>query len=55
MPICAICGEEFDHVTKCKTCGERFCADCGEADEKQCIYCADDGMDGQHNWDYDDW
>lgn len=42
MPICAICGEEVDHVTKCKMCGEKFCVDCGEPDEKLCIYCLDD-------------
>ena len=23
-------------------CGEKFCADCGEPDEKLCIYCLDD-------------
>ena len=42
MPICAICGEEFEHVTKCKMCGEKFCPDCGEPDQKLCIYCLDD-------------
>ena len=41
MPICAICGEEADNVTKCKMCGEKFCVDCGEPDEKLCIYCLD--------------
>jgi hypothetical protein len=51
MPICAICGEEADHVTKCKMCGEKFCADCGEPDEKLCIYCLDDD---EGDWDDDD-
>jgi len=52
MPTCAICGVEFDHVTRCKTCGERFCADCGNADEKQCTYCLDDEIG--HDDDDDD-
>ena len=53
MPICAICGEEVEHVTKCKMCGEKFCADCGEPDEKLCIYCLDDEDDEFD--DDDDW
>ena len=57
MPICAICGEEAEHVTKCKMCGEKFCADCGEPDEKLCIYCLDDEddeFDDDDDWDDDD-
>ena len=42
MSICSICGEEFDQTTKCKMCGDRFCADCGSANEKLCLYCGDD-------------
>ncbi|MCW4012190.1 MAG: hypothetical protein NWF07_04265 [Candidatus Bathyarchaeota archaeon] len=53
MPICAICGEEVEVVTKCKMCGEKFCSDCGEPDEKLCIYCLDDEDDA--DWDDDDW
>ena len=49
MPICAMCGEEFDSITRCKICGEKFCADCGEADEKLCIYCADDDANYQRS------
>jgi hypothetical protein len=49
MPICAICGEEVENVTKCKMCGEKFCSDCGEPDEKLCIYC----MDEDDDWDDD--
>ena len=53
MPICAICGEEVEHTTKCKMCGEKFCADCGEPDETLCIYCLDDE---EEDWDDDvDW
>jgi len=50
MPICAICGEEAEVVTKCKMCGEKFCSDCGEPDQKLCIYCLEDD-----DWDDDDW
>lgn len=39
MPICAMCGEEFEHVTKCKICGETFYAECGKTDEKLCTRC----------------
>ena len=42
MPICGQCGEESDHVTKCTTCGDSFCADCGDANKKLCLYCIDD-------------
>lgn len=42
MPDCDMCGEKVEEVTKCKMCGEKFCADCGEADQKLCIYCADE-------------
>ena len=52
MPICAICGEDEDQVTKCKMCGEKFCADCGNADTKLCFYCDDDTEDD--DWEEDD-
>ena len=55
MPICAICGEEMEHVTRCKTCGEKFCADCGEADAKQCVYCLDDETTYEEDDEDDDW
>lgn len=54
MPICAICGEEVEHVTKCKMCGEKFCSDCGEPDEKLCIYCMDDDDDWDDEEDFED-
>ena len=53
MPICAICGDEEDQVTKCKMCGEKFGADCGDADEKLCYFCGDDDED--YDSDEDDW
>ena len=49
MPICEICGEESDRVTECKTCLERFCADCGDANRKLCTYCDDDDDDQDEN------
>jgi hypothetical protein len=50
MPICAMCGEEVEHVTRCKTCAEKFCSDCGEPEQKQCIFCLDD----ENPYDEDD-
>jgi hypothetical protein len=49
MPICAMCGEHVEHATKCTMCGEKFCDDCGEPEEKLCIYCSDDD-----DWNPDD-
>lgn len=54
MPICAICGEEVENVTKCKMCGEKFCSDCGEPDEKLCIYCMDDDDDWDDDEDFEE-
>ena len=51
MPICAMCGEEVEEVTKCKTCGEKFCVDCGDVESKQCVYCLEDDDD---DWDDSD-
>jgi hypothetical protein len=53
MPICDICGEDVDKTTKCKVCGEKFCFDCGDVDEKLCIYCLDEDED--EDFDDDDW
>ena len=41
MPICEFCGVEEDIVTKCKTCGTKFCEYCGSVEDKQCIECLD--------------
>ena len=54
MAICAICGETEDHVTKCKMCGEKFCAGCGNADSKLCFYCGEDPEDDDRDDDDDD-
>ena len=45
MPLCAMCGENVEHTTKCTMCGEKFCADCGNPEEKLCIYCEDEDDD----------
>lgn len=42
MQDCDICGEEADQVTRCKVCGDKFCAVCGETENKTCIYCTED-------------
>ena len=42
MPECELCGEEATPVTRCKVCGEKFCADCGETSNQTCVYCAEE-------------
>ena len=55
MPSCDVCGEEVEFVTACKTCGDWFCAECGEVDTKQCVYCLEDeDMDDEHEEDEDE-
>ena len=54
MPECAICGLDVDEVTRCKTCGDKFCSDCGEPKEKLCIYCIEDDEDDDED-DSEDW
>ena len=54
MPICSICGEE-SHTTKCKMCGEKFCSDCGEPEERLCLYCLDDEDDEWDDEEEDVW
>ena len=39
MPMCLTCGLEDVNVTKCRMCGETFCAECGSAVKELCIYC----------------
>ena len=51
MPICTVCEEEVEEVTKCTMCGLTFCAECGNPDVKLCTYCLDDDKD---HHDYDD-
>jgi hypothetical protein len=51
MPICAICGEDSDYVTKCKTCGDNFCTDCGDENQKLCVFCIEADEDEDESWD----
>jgi hypothetical protein len=45
MPECEICGEEADKLIKCKSCGTKFCEDCGSFPEKLCEFCAEEELD----------
>ena len=54
MPICVICGEDSDAVTKCKTCGDKFCEDCGDEGGKVCIYCEEDEKDDKLRDEHED-
>ncbi|MFC1803621.1 hypothetical protein ACFL0D_06615 [Thermoproteota archaeon] len=51
MPLCAMCGEYVEQVTKCTVCGEKFCDVCGHPEDKLCIYCED--VDDDFNDDLD--
>ena len=59
MPICAICGEEEEQITKCGRCGEKYCAECGDSKTRLCYYCGeddedvDDEDDDSYNDDFD--
>ena len=33
---------ESDNLTRCKKCGDRFCEECGDKNEKICLFCLDD-------------
>jgi hypothetical protein len=46
IPECEICGEEADKFTKCKSCGAKFCEDCGSVIEKLCEFCAEEQKHG---------
>jgi len=45
MPECEICGEEADRLITCKSCGAKFCDDCGSPMEKLCEFCAEEEVD----------
>lgn len=55
MSECEICGEEEDHLIKCKQCGKYFCEYCGSAEEKLCFDCLDEFedeyLDDDEDWD----
>jgi hypothetical protein len=54
MPTCEVCGEEEETVTKCKSCGTRFCEYCGLVEDKQCMVCQDFNDEGDSKKDEDD-
>lgn len=55
MPTCEVCGEVEDSVTKCKTCGTKFCEYCGYVDDKLCIECMDSDDEDDDDEKDDDW
>lgn len=54
VPLCTLCGEDVDSVTKCIICGAKFCSDCGEHDEKTCVYCYEEDEEWDSEWDDED-
>jgi hypothetical protein len=55
LPECEICGEESDKLIKCKSCGAKFCEDCGSPIEKLCEFCAEeDDVDTEDLVDVDE-
>jgi hypothetical protein len=42
MPKCNICGEKVEKLSKCETCGENFCFECGDLTSKICILCLEE-------------
>jgi len=53
MPECEICGEEADKLIVCKSCGCKFCEDCGSPVEKLCEFCSEED-EYDEDWDLDD-
>lgn len=53
MPECIVCGMESDTLYKCKVCGDRFCEECGDTEEKICLFCLDEEED-EDSWE-EDW
>jgi hypothetical protein len=53
MPICELCGEEEEVVTKCKSCGKLFCEYCGVDESRMCMECLDE-EDDEYDEDFDD-
>ncbi|MCW1301281.1 MAG: hypothetical protein QW507_01880 [Candidatus Nanoarchaeia archaeon] len=39
MPRCEICSNEVSKVYKCKSCGAKFCENCGDVDKLICEDC----------------
>jgi len=54
MPECIVCGMESDFLYKCKICGDRFCEECGDTDQKLCLFCLDNEEGDEDSWE-EDW
>jgi hypothetical protein len=52
MPKCSVCGGQVEKLYLCRTCGVRFCENCGSPEEKMCINCllsrAREDRDAEH-------
>jgi hypothetical protein len=45
---------ESDNLYKCKRCGDRFCEECGDIEEKLCLFCLDDEIEDDDDEEDDD-
>jgi len=39
MPVCEVCGDEVEHVTRCSRCKMLFCDECGSVEDRLCMLC----------------
>jgi predicted nucleic acid binding AN1-type Zn finger protein len=51
-PECIVCGTESNRLYKCKICGEHFCEECGDKEERICLFCMDSEQNSEED---DDW
>lgn len=42
MPVCEVCGDEIDSVTRCRKCDILFCDECGSVEDRLCLFCAEE-------------
>jgi hypothetical protein len=54
LSTCEICGEVESPITKCKTCGRKFCEYCGSDEDTLCIECLE-YYDDEYKDDEEDW
>jgi len=52
MPICQVCGEEVEHVTRCRRCDILFCDECGSVEERLCTFCQEE-LEAKEDFDYE--
>jgi hypothetical protein len=45
---------ESNVLYKCKMCGDRFCEECGDTDQKLCLFCLDNEEGDEDSWE-EDW